>query len=190
MGFLSALFKPRHRPLSASLPPALFPTNVQDCTFPVNAWASSIQDLPSNEACRVRRIMQCKSRSGAHKEFLVVYVRHPSGRDAIVLADRDVSLDASAPSSTRSRDRIRLLADGTAASLTRSVPGGYAKIHTVKFPESGAPSVAHLAVLLTVVQRHGMAPGASAGVQSGWFAYCVAEVMREVFLGKGKTGKG
>ena len=89
-----------------------------------------------------------------------------------------------------SRDRIRLSSDGTTASLTRHVPSGWAEIHTVKFPKaSEAPSVAHLAVLLTVVRRHVVSQGASVEGRSGWFAYCVAEVVREIFLGKSKTNK-
>ncbi|KAF8550728.1 hypothetical protein OG21DRAFT_1499593 [Imleria badia] len=206
MGLLSALRKYRPPPSHQFLPPALFPTG--EYTTSVTTWASSIQDLAENRECRLRRIVHCKAKSGSRDEFLLVYVRHPSGKNAIVLADRDTSFDPSSayvdedtvPPYSRmdmralgvapSRDRIRLSSDGTVASLIGHIPGGWAEIHTVKFPKaSEAPSVAHLAVLLTVVHRHMVPPGAKGEGRSGWFAYCVAEVMSEIFLGKSKTNK-
>lgn len=203
MGLSSALRKFLRPPSHHSLPPALFP--IKECTISVSEWASSIQDLAENQECRLRRIVHCKAKSASRQEFLLVYVRHPSGKDAIVLADRDTSSSAHAdehlPSARHpmdmrtmgiapSRDRIRLSTDGTASSLTGHIPGGWAGIHTVKFPKaSKAPSVAHLAVLLTAVHRHVLSPGASAEMRSGWFAYCVAEVLREIFSGESRTSK-
>lgn len=120
-----------------------------------------------------------------------------------MLADRDtlpddddtpprgkVEMDMRGLGIAPSHDRIRLSSDGTTTSLTRHIPSGWAEIHTLKFPKaSEAPSVAHLAALLTVLDRHVLSPSASAEARSGWFAYCVVEVMREIFGGSVKTNK-
>ncbi|KAF8448720.1 hypothetical protein L210DRAFT_855361 [Boletus edulis BED1] len=205
MGFLSLFFKSGRAPTHQSLPPALFP--IREHSMSAGAWASSIRDLVESDECRLRRIVHCKANSRSRDEFLLIYIRHPSGKVATVLASRDTTFDPSSAHADEdislphpgmdiralgvapSRDRIWLSSDGTAASLERHILSSWGETHTVKFPKSKAPSVAHLAVLLTVVHRHVMSPGASAEMRSGWFAYCVAEVMREIFLGESKPNK-
>ncbi|KIJ65351.1 hypothetical protein HYDPIDRAFT_88354 [Hydnomerulius pinastri MD-312] len=185
-----------------SLPLSLFPGG--EYTAPVGQWVNSIQTLTESYECRLRKIVHCKTMSGSRHEFLLVYIRHPSGKEAIVLADRDSASDASpvrsddtkhsqdgkqAYATPTSRDRVKLSYDGTAQCLTRHI-SSWAEIHTVKFSKpSGAPSVAHLAALLTTLNRHTLSLGSSPEQRSSWFAYSVAEVLREIFGGEVKTSK-
>ena len=54
-----------------------------------------MQDMIDNQECRLGRIVHCETKSGSRDELLLVYARHPSGKDAIVLADRNTSFDPS-----------------------------------------------------------------------------------------------
>ncbi|KAF9234107.1 hypothetical protein BU15DRAFT_79424 [Melanogaster broomeanus] len=184
-----------------SLPVALFPLG--EYTTPVGIWASSIQALPDSDDCRLRRIVHCKATSGSRHEFLLVYIRHSSGKEAIVLADRESASESQTPSvlsndtmhpqwaisAPRCRDRVKLSHDGTAQCLTRHIPS-WAEVHVLKFKKlSEAPSVAHLAALLTILDRHMLSPLSSPEQQSSWFVYCVVEVLKEIFGGDAKTSK-
>ncbi|KAF8839381.1 hypothetical protein BDN67DRAFT_1012366 [Paxillus ammoniavirescens] len=187
---------------SKSLPLALFP--VGEYNAPVSSWAKSIQALANNNECRLRRIVHCKATSGSRHEFLLVYIRYPSGKESVVLAERDSASDTSSGLSDdimhsqraigghvfpASRDRVRLSYDGTTQCVTRHIPS-WAELHTLKFSKSSkAPSVAHFAALLTSLNRHALSPDLSAEKRSSWFAYCVVEVLKEIFGGKTKASK-
>ncbi|KIK77943.1 hypothetical protein PAXRUDRAFT_834786 [Paxillus rubicundulus Ve08.2h10] len=187
---------------SKSLPLALFP--VGEYNVPVSLWAKSIQALANNNESRLRRIVHCKATSGSRHEFLLVYIWHPSGKESIILAERDSALDTSPVLSDdvmhpqgpigghafpASRDRVGLSYDGTTQCITRHIPS-WAELHTLRFSTpSKAPSVAHFAALLTSLNRHTLSPDLSAEKRSSWFAYCVVEVMKEVFGGEAKASK-
>lgn len=200
------------------LPPVLFP--LQEYTAPIHLWAGAIQVLNAGECsdCRIRKISHCKATSSSSSadrhgyEFLLVHVRHPSGKDAIVRAER-LSTSSSPFSTSNSshtpahgdpphtiptaHDRVSLSYDGTTDCLTRHVTS-YAELLTLSFPKSSeAPSVAHLAALLVTLNTHGgptgaaVVPGTGGTEQpSAWFAYSTVEVLKAIFGGKVKKSKG
>lgn len=201
MNILSWLKKKKNTS-NRSLPSVLFP--VRDYTAPIHTWASAIQILAESKRCRLRKICHCKvtgTGSFAHHEFLLVHIRHPSGREAIGRIERSPSVPIPLPLSsihsgtsnltTSDRDTISLAYDGTSECLTRHLD--CAQLYTLTYSKSSeAPSVAHLAALLVTLSTHG-GPTTGAGCTgehaSAWFAYCVVEVLRGIFSGKGKANK-
>ncbi|KAL4061940.1 hypothetical protein J3A83DRAFT_4115031 [Scleroderma citrinum] len=192
------------------LPLALFP--VQEYTAPIHLWAGAIQVLNASESseCRIRKISHCKATLAAdRREFLLVFVRHPSGRDAIVRAEKQVQSFPSSLSSlasvhhrngpphahahahTHDTVTVGLSYDGTPDCLTRGV--SYAELLTLNFPKSPeAPSVAHLAALFVMLNVH-RAGGAGTDTSeqlSAWFSYSAVQVLKEIFGGKVKESKG
>lgn len=141
-----------------------------------------------------------------HHEFLLVHIRHPSGREAIGRVERETRLPPSVPvlplsisnlhsetsnPTDNDHDRISLSYDGTLESLTQRLD--YAQLYTLTYSKpSEAPSAAHLAALLITISTHGgptSTIGSTAEHTNAWFAYSVIEVLREIFSGKGKASK-
>ena len=156
---------------------ALFP--LQEYTTPIHIWAGAIQVLSASESseCRVRKISHCKATSSSDSghEFLLVHIRHPSGKDAILRAERlgsstssNASYTTTAPLrdrqplvSTAALDRVSVSHDGTTDCLTRHNIS-HAELLTLSFPKSSsAPNVAHLAALLVTLNAHGGSPAQS-----------------------------
>ncbi|KAH7923684.1 hypothetical protein BV22DRAFT_1036036 [Leucogyrophana mollusca] len=225
MGFLAKLFRRRHHHAKDGQnqpyrprPAFLFPTS--EYAVPATVWATNIQTLPQTEIteCRIRKVIHCKSRVAGSHEFLLVYIRHPAGTDAIVLADRgsDVRADSHAETSSvlsedtlaptaqhaiftsraAERDRVAVAVshDGTTGCLTREYGANKEKdideLHTLTFPKpSKAPSVAHFAALLSTASRHALT-GCSPSQESAWFAYTALEVLQDIFGGQAKAKKG
>ncbi|KAI6042201.1 hypothetical protein EDC04DRAFT_2661284 [Pisolithus marmoratus] len=135
-------------------------------------------------------------RSSARNEFLLVHIRHPSGREAIGRIERLPNLhnSTSNPTNNNDHDTISLSYDGTLECLTRHL--NYAELYTLSYSKlSEAPSVAHLAALLVTIGTHGgptSSSGSTSKHASAWFAYSVVEVLREIFkcqYGGMKVGK-
>ncbi|KAI5983146.1 hypothetical protein EDD15DRAFT_1922256 [Pisolithus albus] len=198
MNVLSWL-KKKKKTSDRSLPSVLFPAH--DYTAPIHTWASAIQILGESKHCRLRKICHYKvtgTGSIAHHEFLLVHIRHPSGREAIGRIERSPSVPTPLPLSnihsgttTSDQDTISLAYDGTSECLTRHLD--YAQLYTLTYSKpSEAPSVAHLAALLVTLSTHGgptTGDGCTGEHASAWYAYCVVEVLREIFSGEGKTSK-
>ncbi|KAH7891002.1 hypothetical protein F5I97DRAFT_1840711 [Phlebopus sp. FC_14] len=205
MGLLALLgFKgsrDRNASTGESLPLPLFP--IGEYNAPVTLWANSIRDLGQSQSCRLRKLVQCKETTGSQHEFLLVFILHPSGKEAIVLVDRKETCSGSnsvlagtdkqawavaAQKATRS-DVVKVSYDGTRQCLTRH-SSGYSEIHSLKFPKaSKAPSVAHLAALLMTLSRHSLPPTPGFEMQSSWFVYTAVEVLKEIFGGDEKMSK-
>ncbi|KIN97284.1 hypothetical protein M404DRAFT_897168 [Pisolithus tinctorius Marx 270] len=205
MNFLRSRFKRKKRQSNKSLPSVLFP--IRSYTAPIHTWAGAIQLLDESKSCRLRKICHCKvigiDSMSVHHEFLLVYIRHPSGREAIGRVERETRLPPSVPvlplsignlhSETSNpthndHDRISLSYDGTLKSLTQRLD--YAQLYTLTYSKpSEAPSAAHLAALLVTISTHGgptSTTRSTAEHPNAWFAYSVIEVLREIFSGKGK----
>ncbi|KAI6124143.1 hypothetical protein EDD16DRAFT_1827315 [Pisolithus croceorrhizus] len=201
MNILSRLKKKKYAS-NQSLPSVLFP--VRDYTAPIHAWASAIHILGESKNCRLRKICHYKATgtdASAHHEFLLVHIGHPSGRVAIGRIERSSSVPILLPLSiphsgtsdltTRDQDKISLAYDGTSERLTQHLD--CAQLYTLTYSKpSEAPSVAHLAALLVTLSTHDgptTSSGSTAEHASAWFAYCVVEVLREIFSGEGKESK-
>ncbi|EIW78760.1 hypothetical protein CONPUDRAFT_166690 [Coniophora puteana RWD-64-598 SS2] len=203
-------------------PPCLFPPS--DYTAPAQVWAASVQRLAEHAECRIRRVVHCSVRSnatgsqGPSHEFVVVYIRHPCGADAIMVAERGGQDEDAHPQQQDSwdpqrrssqetlieerlripvtlvrlppADRVRLAPLGDAGALLSRYAGGVNELHTLSFPkERLAPHVAHVAALLCALNLHNPTTNGGSSQRAAWHAYTFTEVLHTIFGGDGKASK-
>jgi len=174
-------------------PAILFPKT--DCSSPVNDWAKEIQALPENSQCRVRKIVHYRDPTATQHEFLLVYIHHPVGKNAILMVEREMGSYGSYGTDTSGMhpslasisfppcDEVKLSYDGTHKCLTRDFPF-LDKLYTVSFKNSTSPSVAQFAALLNVVSQYGSQSRSFSSKQDGsWFAHTIAQTMKTLFRG-------